>query len=93
MKSGRRFLYRDYIMGPTKVVTWDPCLFGQPMILTVVHIIAAALLTIAIATHRPSSEESTLAALDLIPLSIKQIGTNFGKLGSPFEWSCETTDS
>ena len=34
-RGGHGILERDYIMSPTTVLTWDPCSFGQPIILTV----------------------------------------------------------
>ena len=38
--GGHRLLYGDYIIGPTEVPAQDPCPFGLPQILTVVHTVS-----------------------------------------------------
>ena len=38
IKAGHRVLYRIYIKAPAKVLIWDPCPFGSPVILTVAHV-------------------------------------------------------
>ena len=30
--------YEPYILGPTRVISWDPCLFGSPEALGIVQI-------------------------------------------------------
>ena len=39
LKMDMRFLYRDCIVAPIKLLIWDACLLGLPEILTVAHII------------------------------------------------------
>ena len=38
-------LYELY-SGPAKVLTWDPCPFGQPIILTAAHIVSYIKITL-----------------------------------------------
>ena len=37
-----RILYRNCKNVPTKVLMWDPCRFGQPIILAVAHMLGVA---------------------------------------------------
>ena len=66
MKDGHRILFGNHVKTPTKVLTWDPCHFGQPMMLIVADVSrvpASVVLTMAswyfVASLRPSLFEQT----------------------------------